>query len=108
MELEYIKKVLSAKDIEDVFAGDFKKSTIDYMNEKILEDFFHELARHTYNDRSQYEIIIKELFKKYKLNVNKATLVHYYRMMLNKNKIISIQYKVVIVLPKKKCTKCFL
>jgi ELP3 family radical SAM enzyme/protein acetyltransferase len=88
MELEYIKKVLSAKDIEDVFAGDFKKSTIDYMNEKILEDFFHELARHTYNERSQYEIVVKELFKKYKLNVNKATLVHYYRMMLNKNKII--------------------
>jgi len=32
--------------------------------------------------------MIKELFRKYKINVSKTTMVHYYRRLLNQNKII--------------------
>lgn len=79
---------VTIKDIEDVFGGDFKKSTIDYIKPEILEDFYTELTRHTYQQRSDYDKTIKDLFRKYKMIVSKATLVHYYRMMLNQNKII--------------------
>jgi ELP3 family radical SAM enzyme/protein acetyltransferase len=79
---------LTVKDIEDVFAGDYKKSSIDYINPDILQDFYNELTRHKYNNRREYEIVIKDLFHKYKMLVSKTTLVHYYRMMLNQNKII--------------------
>jgi len=79
---------LTAKDIEDIFAGDYKKSTIDYINPDILQEFYNELTRHQYNNRREYELVIKDLFHKYKILVSKTTLVHYYRMMLNQNKII--------------------
>ena len=79
---------LTVKDIEDVFAGDYKKSSIDYINPDILQDFYNELTRHQYNNRREYELVIKDLFHKYKMLVSKTTLVHYYRMMLNQNKII--------------------
>jgi len=79
---------LSAKDIEDVFAGEYKKASIDHMDEKILQDFFSELTRHKYNNRSEYEVVVKELFRKYKVLVSKTTMVHYYRSMLNQKKII--------------------
>jgi len=79
---------LTAKDIEDVFAGDFKKATIEHMDEKILEGFYNELTRHKYNKRDEYEQVIKDLFRKYKINVSKTTMVHYYRMLLNQNKIV--------------------
>lgn len=79
---------LTAKDIEDIFAGDYKKSTIDYINPDILQEFYNELTRHQYNNRREYELVIKDLFHKYKMLVSKTTLVHYYRMMLNQNKII--------------------
>lgn len=79
---------LSARDIEDVFAGEFKKASIDLMKDEILQDFFSELTRHKYSQRSEYETVIKDLFRKYKINVSKTTLVHYYRMMLNHNRII--------------------
>jgi len=79
---------LTVKDIEDVFAGDYKKSSIDYINPDILQDFYNELTRHKYNNRNEYELVIKKLFHDYKMLVSKTTLVHYYRMMLNQNKII--------------------
>jgi len=79
---------LKVKDIEDVFAGDFKRTTIGPMNEKIIEPFYTELTKHTYKHRSEYEQVIKDLFRKYKINVSKTTMVHYYRMLLNQNKII--------------------
>lgn len=79
---------LKVKDIEDLFAGDFKRATIEPMNEKIIDPFFAELTRHTYKHRSEYEQVIKNLFRKYKINVSKTTMVHYYRMLLNQNKII--------------------
>ena len=79
---------LTAKNIEDIFAGDYKKSTIDYINPDILQEFYNELTRHQYNNRREYELVIKDLFHKYKMLVSKTTLVHYYRMMLNQNKII--------------------
>ena len=79
---------LTARDIEDVFAGDFKKASIDYMKEDILQDFFNELTRYTYANRNEYEQVIKGLFRKYKINVSKTSMVHYYRIMLNQNKII--------------------
>lgn len=79
---------LTAKDIEDIFAGDYKKSSIDYINPDILQEFYNELTRHQYNNRREYELVIKDLFHKYKMLVSKTTLVHYYRMMLNQNKII--------------------
>jgi ELP3 family radical SAM enzyme/protein acetyltransferase len=79
---------LSSRDIEDVFAGEFKKASIEPMKDEILQDFFNELTRHTYKERKDYEQVIKILFRKYKILVNKTTLVHYYRIMLNLNKII--------------------
>ena len=79
---------LKVKDIEDVFAGEFKRATIEPMNEKIIDPFFAELTRHAYKHRSEYERVIKDLFRKYKINVSKTTMVHYYRMLLNQNKII--------------------
>ena len=79
---------LKVKDIEDVFAGDFKRATIEPMDEKIIDPFYTELTRYTYKHRSEYEQVIKDLFRKYKINVSKTTMVHYYRMLLNQNKII--------------------
>jgi ELP3 family radical SAM enzyme/protein acetyltransferase len=79
---------LTLQDIEDVFAGEFKKATVEYMDEKILQAFFTELTKYNYKNRNQYDIIIMEQFRKYKIRVSKATMVHYYRMMLNQKKII--------------------
>jgi elongator complex protein 3 len=79
---------LTAKDVEDLFAGDFKLASIDYMDEKIIQEFFQILSSTKYKSREEYVEMIKILFKKYKINVSKTTMVHYYRQMLNQNKII--------------------
>jgi len=79
---------LTVKDIEDVFAGDFKLASIEPMDENIIVDFFTKLSSITYKNRQEYEVIIKELFRKYKINVNKTTMVHYYRRLINQDKII--------------------
>lgn len=78
---------LTAKDIEDVFAGEFKVASIEPMDENIVDDFFQTLASKNYINRSVYDKTIKELFTKYKIRVSKTTMVHYYRRMLNQNKI---------------------
>jgi ELP3 family radical SAM enzyme/protein acetyltransferase len=79
---------LTVKDIEDVFAGDFKLASIEPMDENIIVDFFTKLSSITYKNRQEYEVIIKELFRKYKINVSKTTMVHYYRRLINQDKII--------------------
>ena len=86
--MDFDTRPLKVKDIEDVFAGDFKKTTIEYMNENILIDFFSYLSSKTYESRGDYEEAIKYLFRKYRLNVSKASMVHYYRRLINQNKII--------------------
>jgi histone acetyltransferase (RNA polymerase elongator complex component) len=58
------------------------------MDENILQEFFNELTRHKYKHRDEYEIVIKQLFRKYKIIVSKTTMVHYYRSMLNQHKIV--------------------
>jgi ELP3 family radical SAM enzyme/protein acetyltransferase len=79
---------LTAKDIEELFAGEFKLASIDYMDENILQEFFQILSEKKYKSRNEYVETIKALFKKFKINVSKTTMVHYYRQMLNQNKII--------------------
>jgi ELP3 family radical SAM enzyme/protein acetyltransferase len=74
-------------DIEDVFAGEFKKASISEIKEEILDEFFTKLTSKKYKDRNDYTTTITKLFREYKLNVNKASLVHYYRQMLNEKKI---------------------
>ena len=78
---------LTAKDIEDVFAGEFKVASIEPMDENIVEDFFQTLASKKYTNRSVYDKTIKDLFTKYKIRASKTTMVHYYRRLLNQNKI---------------------
>lgn len=79
---------LTAKDVEDLFAGEFKLASIDYMDEKIIQEFFQILSSTKYNSRNEYVEMIKILFKKFKINVSKTTMVHYYRSLLNQKKII--------------------
>jgi len=74
-------------DIEDVFAGEFKKASVSEIKEEILDEFFTELTSKKYKDRNDYTTTVAKLFREYKLNVNKASLVHYYRQMLNEKKI---------------------
>ena len=77
----------SIADIEDVFAGEFKKASVSEINEEILDEFFTKLTSKKYKDRHEYTTTVTKLFREYKLNVNKASLVHYYRQMLNEKKI---------------------
>jgi len=74
-------------DIEDVFAGEFKKASVSEIKEEILDEFFTKLTSKKYKDRNDYTTTVTKLFREYKLNVNKASLVHYYRQMLNEKKI---------------------
>ena len=84
--MEY-QDALSIKDIEDVFMGEHKKSCLNVMDESVIEEFFISLTNKIYKDRNDYNTTIKDLFRKYELNVSKTTLVHYYRRMLNEKKI---------------------
>jgi len=86
--MDFDTKPLTVKDIEDVFAGDFKKTTIEYMDESILVEFFTYLSNKVYKSRGDYEETIKYLFRKYRLNVSKTSMIHYYRRLINQNKII--------------------
>jgi len=74
-------------DIEDVFAGEFKKASVSEIKEEILDEFFTKLTSKKYKDRNDYTTTVTKLFREYKLNVNKASLFHYYRQMLNEKKI---------------------
>ena len=77
----------SIADIEDVFAGEFKKASVSEIKEEILDEFFTKLTNKKYKDRKDYDNTVKNLFREFKLNVNKASLFHYYRQMLNEQKI---------------------
>jgi ELP3 family radical SAM enzyme/protein acetyltransferase len=78
---------LTAKDIEDVFAGEFKLASIEPMDENIVEEFFQILSSKKYKNRNHYDDVIKELFHKYKIRASKTSMVHYYRRLINQNKI---------------------
>jgi ELP3 family radical SAM enzyme/protein acetyltransferase len=86
--MDYQNRELSIEDISGLFAGEFKKTSIDPMDENIVEEFFTTLSSKKYNNRSEYELMVKELFRKYKIIVNKTTMVHYYRRLINQNKIV--------------------
>ena len=78
---------LTAKDIEDVFAGEFKLASIEPMDENIVEEFFQILSSKKYKNRNHYDDVIKELFHRYKIRASKTSMVHYYRRLINQNKI---------------------
>jgi len=60
---------------------------LDYMDENIIQEFYQILSSRKYNNRNEYTETIKELFRKFRINVSKTTMVHYYRQLLNQNKI---------------------
>ena len=64
-------------------------SSIEPMDENIVEEFFQILSSKNYANRKEYECTAKELFDKYKIRPSKTTMIHYYRNLINQNKIKS-------------------
>ncbi len=85
--MEELQNGLSLKDIEDVFASDFKKSHVADVDENTIFKFFEHLSSKNYKDRKEYDTTIKYLFNTMKLHISKSTMVHYYRLLLKQNKI---------------------